>query len=502
MMVQLDEKVASQQGFPPKVPVPREHFEGLADRGLKADELREWIKDFLVNSEFGQNATWRRRNSDFVYRLESYVDKGPLLEKAQKAFAENDFQKAAKVLKRVTILDDHDGAAKLNYASALANIGEQDKALKLLKRVRDVFIDDPEYFMTIAQLHLANHDTDAATGALVDALDAKPDHRPAMDALTKLGILVRIYEDPKDAASLTYVRTDSLLDYLKERWDSEERNSDFYLEQLAYHEGERRYNVALEAAERSIAVADGVLPAGELGRIANLRNMNQPDDALAAAKAYVEKAPESAGAYVELSECLTIKGQTDEARAAVEKALEYDPGYQNALVLRFWPKDDQDIKQVHDAIPELEKFAGEHADVPGVWRSVARAKLVIGAEEAALEMFKKAVALAPDDEDLRGEWWAELAKQTRYQEILDDAEKLGDMPSRHWTLRWNEAEAYRGLAKKMEARGCFMALNGDENLHIDIRKRAKRAVNEMDAPALATKESIAAMGEEAEKEGE
>ena len=49
------------------------------------------------------------------------------------------------------------------------------------------------------------------------------------------------------------------------------------------------------------------------------------------------------------------------------------------------------------------------------------------------------------------------------------------MGKRDWKLRWNEAEAYAGLGKKVEARAAFSAINFDETLHVDMRKRAKRA---------------------------
>jgi hypothetical protein len=54
------------------------------------------------------------------------------------------------------------------------------------------------------------------------------------------------------------------------------------------------------------------------------------------------------------------------------------------------------------------------------------------------------------------------------------------MGSRDWALRWQEAEAYAGLGKRMEARAAFSAINHDDKLHVDIRKRAKRAVKSMD----------------------
>ena len=483
IMMGLDPKFARRQGMPERIPVRREQMEGIADKGLKPDDLRKWIEDFLANSEPGQSATWRRRNSALVSSLEAYVSKGPLLAKANAAFAENDYAKATKFLKQVTVLDPEDHSAKMNLASALANQRDYDKALKNLKAVRETFDDDPDYHVTVAQIHVAQQRTDAAIDELVLALEAKPDHMPAMDALAKLGVLTAVYEDPRVASSLTYVKTEALLDYLKERWDSEPRTRDYYLQQLAYHERERRYPVAFEAAQRAIAAAPEPCEPAELGLVAALRAQGRTDEAMARAKSYVDRAPRSAAARVELAHCMAAAGQSNEARASVEQALEIDPGNQNALVLRFWPQDREDLVKVSEALPALVAFAEAHAAVAGVWRSVARAKLVVGADEEALGLFGKAVGLAPIDDDLRGEWWAELAKQERFQQVLDDAAKLGDMKQRHWTLRWNEAEAYRGLGKVVEARGCFTALNMDPSLHIDLRKRAKRAAQELGMPA-------------------
>src|SRR5690606_25016155 len=167
------------------------------------------------------------------------------------------------------------------------------------------------------------------------------------------------------------------------------------------------------------------------------------------------------------------------ATAAIEAALGCDPGDQEALCERFWPEDRGDLMKVQEAIPALAKWVEDHGDSAGAIRSLARAKLVVGADDEALALFEKAVGLAPQDDDLRSEWWAELARRTRYAEIIADAEKLGEMGGRDWRLRWNEAEAYNGLKRSMEARGCFMQINADESLHVDIRKRAKRAAMEL-----------------------
>jgi tetratricopeptide (TPR) repeat protein len=487
LMIGMDEKMARRQGLPAQVPIPKAEFEGLADKGLNIDRARKWVKDFLATSPAGQDATWRRRNSSLVTSLESFVDNAPLWEKAQKAFAENDFEKAVSVLKRITIMNADDHAAKLNLASALANIGDFDGALKNFKAIRKTFEGDADYHVGVGHVYLRLQDKDQALNEMVLALEAKPDCQPALEALLQLGVLRAIYENPRDAASLTYVRADSVVQYLSDLWEKEARDVAFYLEQLAYHERESRHDIVLAAAERAIAAAgEAGNERAELARVAALRALGRNGEAVAAAEEYAAKAPASAGAQVELSRALGAANRADESRAALERALALDPGDLNALMTRFWPSDANDIKRIHDAVPELQAFAEAHAGSTGVWRTLARAYLATGRIDDAMELFVKALGIAPGDEDLRGEYWSELGRHQRYADILKDADKIGDMSKRDWKLRWNEAEAYAGLGKKMEARACFSALNFDDQIHVDLRKRAKRAVKSIDeAPAEA-----------------
>ena len=255
----------------------------------------------------------------------------------------------------------------------------------------------------------------------------------------------------------------------------------YFLEQLAYHERENRWDVALAAAEHAIkAAGEAGSERAETAKITALRALGRKDEALAAAEAYVAKHPQSSAGLVELARSLGELGRIDEGRAAVDKALEIDPGDQIALLARFWPRKTDDVAEVGKCLPALQEFVEAHPTSAGAWRSLARAYLVVSRTNEGIDLFAKAVELAPDDEDLRAEHWTELRKQLRYQDIIDLAEKLGNMKDRNWQLRWNEAEAYLGLGKAMEARALFTAINADESLHVDIRKKAKRAVRQME----------------------
>src|SRR5262249_4112706 len=133
LLIGMDEKMARRQGMPQQLPVPKDEFEGLADKGLSIEKARKWVKDFLTTSPARQNGTWRRRNSGLVTALEAFIDNAPLWEKAQKGFNENDFAAAISALKKITIMNADDHAAKMNLASAYANIGDFENALKNFK---------------------------------------------------------------------------------------------------------------------------------------------------------------------------------------------------------------------------------------------------------------------------------------------------------------------------------------------------------------------------------
>src|SRR5262249_9166959 len=135
---------------------------------------------------------------------------------------------------------------------------------------RKTFEGDPEFHVAVGHVYVRMQDKDNAINEMVLALEAKPDHQGALDALLQLGVLRAIYENPRDAASLTYVRSDSVATYMVELWAAEPRDAAFFLEQLAYHEREGRHDVALVAAEHALKVEDANERA-ELARAAALR---------------------------------------------------------------------------------------------------------------------------------------------------------------------------------------------------------------------------------------
>jgi tetratricopeptide (TPR) repeat protein len=295
-------------------------------------------------------------------------------------------------------------------------------------------------------------------------------------------VLAAVYEDPRDAASLVYVRSDSVLKHLETVWDGAPRDAAYYLQQAAYHESERRPAVTLAAADRAIELSGALGGASPdapharavSARIGALRGLGRIDEAIAAASAELAKAP-SATAHVDLARALLAANKNDDANAELDRAIAIDPCDLMALDLRWWPAERHDLELLQKAIPPLTANAEAHAQNAGAWRMLARAKLAVGDSDAAMALFEKAVALAPDDDDLRAEWWGELARQAKFDTVLTDAAKVADIGKRDWRLRWNEAEALLAAGKKMEAQAAFAAINRDESLLLDVRRRAKRA---------------------------
>jgi len=122
-------------------------------------------------------------------------------------------------------------------------------------------------------------------------------------------------------------------------------------------------------------------------------------------------------------------------------------------------------------------WADAHPEAAGAFMWLGLLQSKAGGVDDALDTLKKAAAIAPADDDIRATYWIELGRNGRWADVVADAQTL-DMKGRSWKVRWNEAEAYSQVGKKVEARACYTALNADESVPIEIRKRAKRAASE------------------------
>jgi tetratricopeptide (TPR) repeat protein len=124
-----------------------------------------------------------------VRPLEVFVEKGPFWDKAQKAFAANDYERMITALKRLISMDSDDHAARLDFASALAATGDYTGALKTFKAIRNTFAGDPDYHVDLGRVHLALNDRDSALNEMALALEAEPECQGAIDAMAQMGIL-------------------------------------------------------------------------------------------------------------------------------------------------------------------------------------------------------------------------------------------------------------------------------------------------------------------------
>lgn len=470
MVITLDDKIARRQGVPARVPVPKAEFEGLAEKGLPLEQVRKWVAAFLATV----SSAWRAENGVLAKQYDAFIAKLDFWKKAQAAFERQDYPTAISAFKMIANIDKEDHAARLNLAAALSNTRDFAQALKHFETIRETYEDDADFHVSVGQVHLALQDSEKAIEEMVLALEAKPDCLPALEALKRLGFLVSIYEDPRDATSLVFLRSDSVVAALSEVWDAADRDTAYWLEQIGYHQSENRADVVLAAAERALAGAAGN-EALEAARVSALRALKRTDESIAAAQACLAKTPASSALETELAQSLTAAGKETEAAAAVDRALAIDPGDLMAIALKFGEFDPNALGKAADILGPLSTHVAAHPTSVGAARALARLKIAMGATDDGLALFVKAVALAPEDDDLRTEYWGELRKLRRFDEVIADAQTLTDTGKRYWGLRWSEAETYAALGKKIEARALYMQLNMDTSLQVDIRKRAKRA---------------------------
>lgn len=475
VLVTIDQKLARKQGVPSRIPIPKSEFEKLADEGMSVEKMREWVGKFVATSPAMHNAAWRTENVALARSFEVFIAKKDGWAKAQQAFQRKDVKSAIGALRLLSNVDREDHCARFNLATALASAGDHAAALKLLDEIRDTWVDDADYHVTRARVLLGLDRRDEAIDALADALERDPACQAALDTLKALGVLVAIYEDPLDATSLVYVRSDKMLEHLEAVWRSAPRDLDYYLRQAAYHQMDARHAVALAAADAAIALggaaADG---RASSARIVALLSLGRVADATEAARGRVAAA-DNATSRVDLARTLLAANAASDADAELGRALEHDPGDLMALDLRWWPADRNDLQLLQAAIVRLREHAERHSAHAGAWRVLARATAAVGDVDGAMTTFEKAMSLAPQDDELRAEWWTELVKHGRATDVLADAARVTGLPERDWKLRWGEAEALAAAGRKMEAQAAFAAINRDEKLHVDVRKRAKRA---------------------------
>jgi tetratricopeptide (TPR) repeat protein len=477
VVLNLDAKQAKQHGMPEKMPMPKHEFEATGVKGLTHETALKWVTEFLTVA----GPTLKQKEPATAKRYEAYVSKMKFWQDAQKAFTKRDFQKAASLLQLVSNVDKDDYAARQNLATVHAAMGNHDAAIKIFDDIAEVWAGSPEYHVTYANTLLAAGNRDAATEQFVQALEADAECRPAMDGLVTLGLLVKIYEDPLDPKSLTFVRRDALLDYLTSDWDENPKPIDFLLRVGVYHESERRYEIALAASERVLS-ADSQNEAGILLKASALKHLGKTQEAAAVLTRYVESHQDAASALTQLAALDVEAANESGARAWLDRALGADPGHLAALQLKFLGTlEPPTLEQAAGAISAMEAYVNAHPQQSGPLRLLGRLLLQMNNEEMSLSVLKAAAGLPSSDDDVLAEYLNALLRYGRFQPVLDVVGALPDVSHRDWRLRWSEADAYLGLAKKVEARAAFTAINADEALHVSVRARAKRAVESMSA---------------------
>jgi tetratricopeptide (TPR) repeat protein len=473
IVLSLDETLAKRHGMPQRMPMPKAEFEELGLQGLTHDTAQRHVRQFLAKN----GPTLRKTEPDTFKRYEAYLAKMPFWDSASKAFQRGDFERTIKDLELVASVDKLDFAARKNLATAYAAAGRSEESRKLFQEIAAVWAGSAEFHVAYGNVLLVAGEREEALEQFVAALEADPSCQPAMEGLVSLGFLVKMYEDPLSAASLVFVRKDSIVEHLEATWAGAELPVEHFLRVAGYHEDEGRYEVMLGAVERALALEPNRVESA-LAKSRALRLLGQ----LEAAKQFVAEklaANPSPALLAELAQCERDLGNLDAARATVQRALDADPGHLRALELLFLPDGSDRLERAEVALAAVQDYAAAHPQAVGAWRLLGRLCARIENAEGADAAFQRALECTPGDDDLRAEYWNALMRRGEFQRVLDQATTIDDMAKKDWRLRWSEADAYHGLGRAMEARAAFTAINADTSLHVVVRARAKRAVERM-----------------------
>ena len=325
ILIGLDEKMARRQGMPARLPGAQGEFEGLADKGLAVDTARavdQGLPHQLRARQERRLAQEERaggRQPRGLPRQGAALGQGPEGVRRER-LREGDLGAQAH----------HRHGRRRSRRAAQPRLGARQPRRPRRRRSR---ASRPS-----ARRSRATPTTTSRSATCTSRCRTRTRRstrwcsrsRPSPTASRRWtrwrssACSSRIYENPRDAASLTYVRADSVVEYLDGQWDAEQRERRFFLEQLAYHERERRHE---RGARRGRARDCAAQPDAGRRRARRAR----PQVARAArARPERRRAGRGAGATCEQGararpalrsssrDCLAAGGKVEEARAEVD----------------------------------------------------------------------------------------------------------------------------------------------------------------------------------------
>jgi tetratricopeptide (TPR) repeat protein len=454
IILELDARQAQRLGLPVVLPVPAAAREQAAETLPPYHELLAWAREFA-----------QAHPLDPVTRaLLPFLKKGPLWEDARRLLQEEDWEDALPLLERIHALDPDDASALFNLGTVCRNLGDPVRSLRYYALCEDAFSDVGLYFANRARSREAMGDRDGAVEDYSRALELIPGDEYLLEKLVQLGALVEIYLDPHDPASRRFLPRADYEAAVAAYWADAPEDPDYFITQGRALLEDDRPLLALQAADRALALDANRAEAWFLRGVA-LWRLQRDDEARTALEEYVALAPHAAPGYLYLGRVLLELRGREAARPLLERALALDPNLLDAVMMLVQPESDADVPE---ALEQAEALAAHFPHAWAPWRAAADLAQQAGLEEETLHAFAEALARGADDETLAA-YLAALGEADRMTDLLRVVDDLPDLDTRDFPVRWNAALAYLDAGRTSDARRLLEAAYADPDLSDDQR---------------------------------
>jgi tetratricopeptide (TPR) repeat protein len=203
------------------------------------------------------------------------------------------------------------------------------------------------------------------------------------------------------------------------------------------------------AAQRAAILRAPADPGARLALGALLRRRGRPEEAVPVLRAAVALAPGLAPAHHELGRALRGLGRMTEAEAAFRAALVLEPG--NAIAANDLGSLLSQQGRAAEAVPLYQAAVASDPRFAGGFSNLCAALAALGRIEEAVEAGGAAVRLRPDDADAQANFGAALAQIGLYGEALAACRAAIEAQPGHANAHANLGLALRGLERSDEA---------------------------------------------------
>lgn len=455
IQIGLDPAEARRLGMPASLPVPKDAYDEFADTPPTFEEFVAWTREFLVEMP----------DHPLAAGVRVFAEKGPLWIAARAHLLEGEWEDALELLQQVLALDPDDAAAHFNLGAVYRNLGDPGRSLAEYARCEEFFADSGLFYTNRARTHEALQQLEAATDDYRKALELLPGDEFVLEQLTRLGELVELAVNPENPEETIFVTRENYLQAVEDYWATSPQTPEFFLGQAALLLDEGRAELAMQAADRALALGTDAADVWLYKGLA-LWRLRRHDDAIAALEAFVAREPESAAGLLNLVKVVWEQRGHAAAIPLLRRVAEFDPNNLPALQMLAATAGGEDMPGAFDRV---ETVRDAHPDAWAPYRVLGDLHWREEEPDAAIRAYEAALARGADDDTIAG-YLAILGELERPDEMARVADAVSALERRGLALRWNAMQGYLDAGRKADAASLLRSMMDDPELSPDNRR--------------------------------